>query len=73
LFRNETFLIFVNNFTDQTTIMRQQILKNAIMERAFLKTHLTNLQHLLSEDEINLFLDKISLLTKLIEELEKQK
>ena len=54
-------------------MMRQQILKNAIMERAFLKTHLTNLQHLLNEDEINLFLDKISLLTKLIEELEKKK
>jgi deoxyribodipyrimidine photolyase len=63
----------VNNCTDKTTIMREQILKNAIIERAFLKTHLTNLQHLLSEDEINLFLDKISLLSKLIEELEKKK
>ncbi len=73
MFRNETFLIFVNNCTDKTTIMREQILKNAIIERAFLKTHLTNLQHLLSEDEINLFLDKISLLSKLIEELEKKK
>ena len=73
MFRNETFLIFVNTLADQTTTMRKQILMNAIMERAFLKTHLTNLQHLLSEDEINLFLDKISLLSKLIEELEKQK